>query len=275
MVIELDNRLLVVFVSTYLLSNEAVQAGGRFAALARTYDAVSTRALAAAGAGPGLRCWEVGGGGGTIAAWLADQAGPAGSVLVTDIDPSRLGDLARRRNVTICRHDVVRDELPAEGFDLIHARLVLLHLPERRLVLDRLIGCLRPGGRLVIEDFDCEWTPVLAAPDQAAREVFETVHGVFLGLLRDQGADPAWGRELYSELTRHGLSQVSTSTYAVAWPGGGEGIDLHRVNTDQLADRLRSAGVGEKLLARFRALLDDQGFVVQSYPLVTATGTRS
>lgn len=263
---------MVVSVSAYLLDNASPQAAGRFAALAHTYDPASTRALAGLGVGPGWHCWEVGGGAGEIAAWLAEQVVPAGSVLVTDIDPQWTQDLAGRAAVTALRHDVVRDELPDGEFDLIHARLVLLHLPQRQLVLDRLISCLRPGGRLVIEDFDCAWTPVLAAPSAADREVFATVHEAFLGLLRDRGADPAWGRSLFAALSDHGLGQVTTSTYAVAWRGGSPGIDLHRVNVEQLAGPLRTAGVGAEHLARFRELLDDPGFAVQSYPLVTAIG---
>jgi 2-polyprenyl-3-methyl-5-hydroxy-6-metoxy-1,4-benzoquinol methylase len=44
-------------------------------------------------------------------------------------------------------------ELPAGRYDLIHARLVLSHLPQRRDVLARLVQALRPGGWLVVEDF--------------------------------------------------------------------------------------------------------------------------
>ena len=167
-------------VSSYLLSNAAAQTGARFDALARTYDPASTRALTAAGIGPGWRCWEVGGGGGTIAAWLADRVGPTGSVLVTDIDPRWMGGLTGRANVVLRQHDVVHDELPAGEFDLVHARLVLLHLPRRHLVLDRLTSCLRPGGRLVVEDFDCTGPLVLTTPSRpGAEEIFEMVHGAF------------------------------------------------------------------------------------------------
>lgn len=262
------------FVSGYLLSNAAAQTGGRFDALALTYDEAGRQALTAAGIRSGLRCWEVGGGGGSIAAWLAEQVGPDGSVLVTDIDPQWMNDIAGQANITLRRHDVVRDDLPDERFDLIHARLVLLHLPQRHLVLDRLIRCLRPGGRLVIEDFDCERTSVLAAPNQAATELFEEVHGAFLRLLRERGADPAWGRSLQAALGEHGLREVSSSTHAVTWQGGSPGINLHRVNIEQVADQLRATGVDIQRLADFRALLDDPTFAVRSYPLITATGAR-
>ncbi len=48
----------------------------------------------------------------------------------------------------------MRDDLPTAQFDLIHARLVLIHIPAREAVLERLVTALRPGGWLVIEDFD-------------------------------------------------------------------------------------------------------------------------
>jgi SAM-dependent methyltransferase len=267
-------RVELIAVSSYLLSNTAAQTGPRFDALAWTYDGASTRALAATGVGAGWRCWEVGGGGGGIGAWLAERVGPEGSVLVTDIDPQWMRVIAAAPNVTLRRHDVARDVVPDREFGLIHARLVLLHLAERHLVLDRLIGCLRPGGWLVIEDFDCEHTPVVTARGQAA-EVFGAVHGAFLGLLRDRGADPAWGRSLPAALRDHGLDGVSVSTHAVTWQGGSPGINLHRVNVEQLAGQLRASGVDDGQLAEFGALLDDPAFAVRSYPLITAAGRRT
>lgn len=255
--------------SNYLLTNEATQTGGRFDALAWTYDEPTNHALTATGVGPGWRCWEVGGGGGSVGAWLAEKVGPHGSVLVTDIDPQWMDG---RSGIEPRRHDVVRDPLPDREFDLIHARLVLLHLPERHQVLDRLISCLRPGGYLVIEDFDCERTPVESAPDEQAVELFETVHGAFLDLLRGRDADLVWARTLGDTFRDHGLCEVTTSTHAVTWQGGSPGINLHRVNMAQLAAQLPLSG---ETLAEFHALLDDPAFAVCSYPLVTATGRRA
>ena len=53
----------------------------------------------------------------------------------------------------MARHDITADAIPLARYDLIHARLVLSHLPQRREVLVRLTQALRPGGWLVIEDF--------------------------------------------------------------------------------------------------------------------------
>ena len=52
------------------------------------------------------------------------------------------------------RHDVAREAPPGDPFDLVHARLVLVHLPDRERALAAMVGALRPGGWLLVEDAD-------------------------------------------------------------------------------------------------------------------------
>jgi hypothetical protein len=70
----------------YLLDNAARQAPARHGALADLFDAGTIRHLESCGIGTGWRCLEIGGGGGSIARWLADRVGPSGRVVATDID---------------------------------------------------------------------------------------------------------------------------------------------------------------------------------------------
>ena len=123
----------------YLFDNAAEQeAEQRFGSLAVLYDPHTLRCLERTGVGPGWRCLEVGAGGGSIATWLADQVGSSGHVTATDIDPRFLRALRShgRPNVEVLRHDVTVDPLPEAAFDLIHARLVFVHLPAAREALD-------------------------------------------------------------------------------------------------------------------------------------------
>lgn len=55
----------------------------RFAGLETTFDPSTIRYLTSVGVADGWACWEIGAGGGSIARWLADRVGPAGSVLAT------------------------------------------------------------------------------------------------------------------------------------------------------------------------------------------------
>jgi SAM-dependent methyltransferase len=41
-------------------------------------------------------------------------------------------------------------------FDLVHARLVLVHVPDRAAALATMVAALRPGGWLLVEDADTQ-----------------------------------------------------------------------------------------------------------------------
>jgi SAM-dependent methyltransferase len=88
-----------------------------------------------------------------MAAWLAGRVTGIGSVLATDLDVSGLTGL-HSANITVTRHDLEREEVPAGGFDLIHARLVLEHLRGPAAAVSRLTSALRGGGWLLLEDAD-------------------------------------------------------------------------------------------------------------------------
>jgi SAM-dependent methyltransferase len=263
--------------SSYIFDNAAEQpTAQRFGSLEILYDPRTIRFLEATGVGPGWRCLEVGGGSGSIAAWLADRVGAAGHVLVTDIDPRFLGGLAAadRPNVEVRRHDVGADPLAEEAFDLVHARLVLIHAPEAPAALVRLAAALRPGGWLIVEDFDPTFIdrafPTADAADAAV------VHAAFeaLGeLLVARGAGRGWGRSLYQRFVSLGLAEVGMEGHLAVRPGGSAGARLDAANFAQI----REAAVGGGLMTaedfdRMLALLDDPACAFASPTMFTAWG---
>ncbi|MFF3381221.1 methyltransferase [Streptomyces sp. NPDC002680] len=146
---------------------------------------------------------------------------------------------------------------------------------RRLAALDRMVRALRPGGRLVLDEFDCAWVPVLSAPSPGAATLFETVHDALIDLLTRAGADPRWGLRTYGALRAAGLTDVASATWAGAWPGGGAGVRLHAVNVRQVRDRLvAECGVPDADIDEFLRLLDDPAFAVNSYPLISTWGTR-
>jgi SAM-dependent methyltransferase len=136
----------------------------RLAVLAGNYDPATFRLLADCGIEPGWRCAEVGAGSGTVAAWLADAVGPKGSVVAFDIDTSHLDHLRQRSNVEVRDHDIVAEPIGRSGFDLVHTRLVIEHLPEPERLLAMLAEATRPSGLLVVE---CTDMPATAAADRS------------------------------------------------------------------------------------------------------------
>jgi ubiquinone/menaquinone biosynthesis C-methylase UbiE len=113
-------------------------------------DPETKRILAERGLRPSWRCLELGAGTGSIARWLAEQC-PDGQVIATDLDIPHLAG-AEAPNLEVRRHDVVREEFPKASFDLVHARSLLVNLPERDDVLAKIAGWLTPGGWAMIEE---------------------------------------------------------------------------------------------------------------------------
>ena len=200
-------------VNRYLLDNGRREAGERFAALAELFDPWTFRHLDDLGLGEGWRCWEVGAGGVSVPPGLAERVGASGRVLATDIDVSWI-EPAAGGVVEVRRHDVTRDAPPSETFDLVHARLVLVHLEDRAAALQRMIDVLRPGGWLVLEDADPGLQP-LACPDERgpAEQLANRLRTRIRTLMVERGADLAYGRTLPRLLRESDLREVSAEAY--------------------------------------------------------------
>jgi ubiquinone/menaquinone biosynthesis C-methylase UbiE len=267
--------------SNYIFDNAAPQASQRFASLETLYDPWTIRHLEATGIGSGWQCWEIGAGGGSIARWLGEHCGPTGHVLVTDIDPRFLVELAPLDHapLSIQRHDIGSDPLPTEPFDLIHARLVLIHVPAREQALERLMTALKPGGWLVIEDFDVallDCTYPTTNPTAAA--LFQKMRAAQDRLMAARSGELAltWGRSLYRRLRTHGLVNVGMEGYLTLREGRSPGAQLMRANFEQIREEAINAGfVTNEEVTQMLTLLDDPDFAVSSSVMFTAWGRRS
>jgi SAM-dependent methyltransferase len=258
--------------SPYLLDNADAIAAQRMQALARLFDPGTHRALTAAGIAAGWHCLEIGGGGGGVARWMAERVGPAGSVLCTDIDPRHIAPSALP-NLHVVRHDAVRDALPGGKFDLAHARLVLLHIPERAAVLRKMVAALKPGGWLIIEDFDT--TSVL--PDVAANpreHRVETAEALRQFMIRG-GVDARFGRSLYGRFKDLGLTDVWSEGRVLMWDRANGGAELMRINFEQIGEKVVAAGLlSAEQLKSDLARLDDPDFVTPSPIMWAASGRK-
>lgn len=197
----------------YLLDNRQAEAGVRFDALSELFDPSTFRHIEELGIREGWRCWEVGVGGASVPRWLAGRVGATGRVLATDIDVSWARQAASPV-VEVRHHDVARDEPPAETFDLVHARLVLVHLSDRDRALQSMISVLRPGGLLLIEDADPALLPLIC-PDEHGPEqrLANKLRSAFRSLLAERGGDLAYGRKLPRLLREAGLIEVRADAF--------------------------------------------------------------
>ncbi|GLY37540.1 methyltransferase [Amycolatopsis sp. NBRC 101858] len=257
----------------YLLDNRRPEAGERFAALAELFDPWTFRHLDDLGLGAGWRCWEVGAGGVSVPRGLAERVGAGGRVLATDIDVS-WAEPAAGGVLEVRRHDVLRDPPPAETFDLVHARLVLVHLKDRAAAMRVMVDALRPGGRLVIEDGDPALQP-LACPDERGpgEALANRLRARIRTLMAERGADLAYGRTLPRLLRESGLADVGAEAYfPIAAPACAvlEAATVRHVRDQLLAAELATPAEIDTHLANLaRGDLD-----LMLAPMITAWGRK-
>lgn len=256
----------------YLLDNAAPEASVRLAALAELYDPGTQRHLAACGLSSGWRCLEIGAGGGSIARWLADRVGPAGAIVATDIDTRHLRALNDSR-IQIWQHNLATDPLPEQTFDLIHARLVLVHLPERDKALGSMVRALKPGGWLVVEEFDSDSMP--PDPSINAQETFLETHRALARFMSARDFDRRYGRLLHGKLRAQGLVSLVAEGRVFMCPGGSAGTTLLHANFEQLRDSLIARGdINLEQFNKDLATLNSASLLMPSSILWCARGQR-
>jgi SAM-dependent methyltransferase len=257
----------------YLLDNQQNEAGRRFDAFATLFDPTTFRHLEGLGIAPGWRCWEVGAGGSSVVSWLAAKVGPAGRVVATDIDTTRLAP-ADGPPVEVRVHDVGAEEPPEEGFDLVHARLVLVHVPDRERALRSMIESLRPGGRLLIEDADPALQPLLCPDEQGPEQrLANRLRQGFRKLLADRGADLSYGRKLPRLLREAGLHGVEADAYFPVTSPACTALEAATVR--QIRERLVAAGLAtDAEIDQHLANVETGAMDLATAPMISAWGHK-
>jgi ubiquinone/menaquinone biosynthesis C-methylase UbiE len=243
----------------------------RLDSLTSLYDERTLRLCDQLGLAPGWDCLDAGAGTGSLAVALAERVGPAGTVTALDSDIRFLAPLQSERLVVV-ESDLAEGNLPADRFDLVHARLVLEHLPRRDEVLASLARAVRPGGWLLIEDFDWSTAMVVDPPN----ELHERVARACLTLFSAHAYEPWYGRRLPRRLEDAGLVELGTHAESVQVRADRErGLPQWELLVDQLAPGMLAHGlVSEDDLERFHALWHDGTTVCFAPLMVSAWGRR-
>jgi SAM-dependent methyltransferase len=268
-------------------STTSAQAGGyalertpeeyeRLRIQARVWEPATRRVLDAVGVTPGMRCVDVGCGPGEGLRLLAERVGPGGSVAGIDNDPAVAREAASHvRATTATPVEVVtadvRDlaESPVGPCDVVNVRFLLLHLPDPVAALRRLYGWLRPGGTLLVQDYDLGtldmWPPIPQWPELVR------VIGATLDAL---GGDPRLGIKLPLHVAAAGLGEpAGVDASSVLAPVA----DVHEVCVSSYRNVLPAAvrlGITTaerslEVLARMDAVAADRDRVVRLPQMVS------
>jgi SAM-dependent methyltransferase len=218
----------------YVLDQGFAEERKRLSGMESLWDPGSQALLDELGLGNGSRVLEVGAGGGSMVEWMASRGA---KVTAIDIDTRYIERLASD-SITVRRIDIREDELPESEFDLVHSRLVLEHLADRREILDRLVATLKPGGWMVMEDYD--WTYFgFEGESPGVSNIVE----VILDFMTTAGFERDYGRRVVSDMEAAGLTEIRGEGRARLIDSTSPGFDFFRLTFESLRGTIVDAGL--------------------------------
>lgn len=230
--------------------------------------ATSAALLDRIGLQPGQTAIDLGCGPLGVIDLLSDRVGPEGRVVGLDFDPANVA-LARSfahdhglANVQVVEGDARRTGLSGSSFDLVHARTLLINLPDPAAVVAEMVRLAKPGGW--VADMEPDLAIYLYHPPQPA---WDRLHEIFSEAFRVDGADPYIGRRLPELFREAGLLDVGVDAHVDVYPLGHSRRTIRVDLVRRMRAKIVARGIaGERELDDLdraaRAHLDDPHTVV-------------
>jgi len=220
---------------SYVIDNDDPDELKRLRSIEAICDGGTFRRLSSLGVTSGWRCLEFGTGAGSVARWMAAQVGDPMLVVATDLEPQRVAAL-RAEGLDARVHDITREDLPPESFDLIHCRCVLHHLPSRYEVMRRLKRMLRPGGYVLLEEYDA------FATQTGCNVEIGAMWRALMMAMEVAGAAPVWAHELPADLHAIGMQDIQATGEIEYYSPDSPAAEFCRLTWQQLAPLCVSKG---------------------------------
>lgn len=202
---------------------------------------------------PGWRCLEAGAGGGEMTTWLAERVGPGGSVLAVDLETHWL-DALRSDVIDVRALDVTTETIEGGPFDLVLARMLLLHLPDPLAACCRLLATARDGATVVIQDAD--FSPLaLEGASAVEQEGLRTMTDVMAAA----GVDLAFGPRLPGVLEAAGAEIVNIESSESPGRSDGLAARICVLTIERFRERSLSMGASPDAIDAAIAGLQDPG----------------
>jgi SAM-dependent methyltransferase len=203
---------------SYLLANQPSELE-RLQLQSRVWEPAGRQLLSKIGDGSGRRALDLGCGALGWLRILSEWVGPSGRIVGTDIDESLL-DAARSflekegvSNMELVVDDLFESKLEPQSFDLVHARYVIAPLGRGREQVAAFRRLARPGGSLVLEEWDLgSWH--FNPPAPAAERLIGLLSEIFAAL----GGEA--GRGLPELLRESGIEEPEIDAHVVALKPG-------------------------------------------------------
>ena len=251
----------------YVLPHTIPQEDERLTLMSQMLDPQMFFRLGQIGVAPGWRCLEVGAGNGSVSVWLAGQVGPSGHVVASDIDTRYLDKLGPP-NIEVRKIDVTQDAL-GDGYDLVCARAILHHIPQRIDVVRRLAAAVRPGGWILIEEPD--FHPVMASDSAVMCDFWKG----FLAWAANHGIDYYIGRRVAGLLADEGIADLAVHGETILFNGGSLAARYLKLTMEELAESIVASGlVGKSTWSETMDLFENPRFWTWQNAYVTTAGRK-
>jgi SAM-dependent methyltransferase len=203
---------------SYLLADQPSELE-RLQLQSRVWEPTGRQLLSKIGDGSGRRALDVGCGALGWLRILSEWVGESGHVVGTDIDESLLEaarsflEEERISGVELVVDDLFESNLEPQSFDLVHARFVIAPLGRGREQADSFRRLVKPGGWLVLEEWDLgSWH--FNPPAPAAERLIQFLSEIF-GTLGGEA-----GRGLPALLREVGIEEPEIDAHVIALKPG-------------------------------------------------------
>jgi SAM-dependent methyltransferase len=214
-----------------------------------------------AGIRPGMRVADIGCGVGMMTQLLAEMAGPDGEVVGIDFSGAQIAHArnllpSNASNVSFVEASATNTKLPAESFDLVYCRFLLIHLTEPDAALREMHRLLKPNGILVCEDGD------LTSAGSEPYSKLQAFSVLFGQLGPTWGVDYTLGRRLFRMVLANDFSEADI-TYNQPVIARGDNKRLLELSVAEAGDAFVNAGLLthdelQQTLSEMRQLADDE-----------------
>jgi ubiquinone/menaquinone biosynthesis C-methylase UbiE len=173
-------------------------------AQAEVYAAEAEELLDRIGVRQGTAAIDVGCGVQGVLHVLRERVGPAGRVVGLDLEARMLALAAERvAGIETVQADATDTGLPADSFDLVHERTLLLNLTDPSAAVAEMVRLARPGGVVALQEPDASvW--VCSPPHPA----FEALRAALVAMFSRVGKDFTIGQRAHRLLNDAGLRDV-------------------------------------------------------------------
>jgi ubiquinone/menaquinone biosynthesis C-methylase UbiE len=223
----------------------------------------------------GWKCLEIGAGEGSVARSLAARVGREGRVVAADINPRFLGghDLPQ---LEVRRHDILRDELESGEYDLVHCRMLLMHLPDPASAVRRMTEALRPGGWILIEEGDMISLAPAEPSHPRSANFARVTRAISDAVTATKLIDSYFGRRVRSLVEQFGFADVEHEGRVPVSRGGERGARFFQLSSELVGPKLIAAGILDRdQFADHHAAYDDPTFTFVGMTNFAAWGRKA